>query len=335
MEGAQPKEWEWTFGDTPARTAEDKWFQQRAPSQGRAREHRRAGRVSVWDVGVGDLVETTVDPREDLGEELDQNPLVSCLELFIIFFGEYLTFATIGTSGFMNGNGACVEVTVPHDAVMQLIGSATELPCHYKTSVDKNFMLEWRFAPGSTSPDNGKQILYFTNNVLYKPGSQSERLSLLHDPPTLGDASIRLDNVCASDAGTYICEVNNPPDFYGTSSGIIQFIVLICKGTTSVPVGSDASLTCSSSEGVPAPVYSWTHLDSKITQPFSNMVQNEQTGSLLLTNVSTESSGTYQCVASNEYGHPSCQLSLRVTAAVKDIIKVNLEELNKPLEDAL
>ncbi|KAL8173778.1 UNVERIFIED_CONTAM: hypothetical protein K2H54_024945 [Gekko kuhli] len=214
---------------------------------------------------------------------------------------------------------ACVEVTVPSDPVMQQKGLSVELPCRYKTSVDKNFVLEWKFAPGSTSPENAKQILYFTNNKLYKPGSQAERLSLLHDPPTLGDASLQLDNVRKSDAGTYFCEVNDPPDFYGTGSGHISFVVLmppsspVCKGTAYAPVGSDATLTCSSSEGVPAPIYSWTRVDSKTPLPLSNMVQNEQTGSLVLTNVSQEFSGTYQCVASNEYGQESCQMSLHVT----------------------
>ncbi|XP_077161982.1 V-set and immunoglobulin domain-containing protein 2 [Paroedura picta] len=214
---------------------------------------------------------------------------------------------------------ACVEVSVPADPVMQKEGLSAELPCHYKTSVDKNFVLEWKFAPGSMSYDYAKQILYFTNNMLYKPGSQADRLSLLHDPPTLGDASLRLDNVHASDAGTYFCEVDDPPDFYGTGSGLISFVVLlppsspVCKGATYAPVGSDASFTCSSSEGVPAPIYSWTRVDPKTPLPLSNMVKNEQTGSLLLTNVSQEFSGTYQCVASNEYGQKSCQISLHVT----------------------
>ncbi|XP_062817311.1 V-set and immunoglobulin domain-containing protein 2 [Anolis carolinensis] len=123
-------------------------------------------------------------------------------------------------------------------------------------------------------------MVFFTNNVLYKPGSQSERISLIQDPPTLGDASILLKNIRASDAGTYICDVNNPPDFYGTSSGLIQLTVLmppsapVCQGTTSASVGSDVKLTCNSSEGVPAPVYSWTLLDSKVAVPVSNMVQS-------------------------------------------------------------
>uniref|UniRef100_A0A8D0BQA5 V-set and immunoglobulin domain containing 2 n=1 Tax=Salvator merianae TaxID=96440 RepID=A0A8D0BQA5_SALMN len=217
----------------------------------------------------------------------------------------------------------CVEVTVPSAPVMQQRGLKVELPCHYKTSVDKNFMLEWRFAPGSTSPDNGKQILYFVNNVLYKPGSQADRLRLLQDPPTLGVASIQLDNVRASDAGTYICEVNNPPDFYGTSSGLVQFTVLIppstpvCKGPASASVGSEVTLTCQAEEGVPAPIYSWTRLDSKASLPLSNMVQNEKSGSLFLTNISSAFSGTYQCLASNEFGQSSCQISLHVTGVVQ------------------
>ncbi|XP_062995575.1 V-set and immunoglobulin domain-containing protein 2 [Elgaria multicarinata webbii] len=221
------------------------------------------------------------------------------------------------------GSGAGVEVTVPQDPVMQQRGLSVELPCHYKTSVDKNFMVEWKFAPGSTSPDSGKQILYFTNNVLYKPGSQAKRLSLLHDPPTSGDASMRLSEVRASDAGTYSCEVNNPPDFDGSGFGLIQFTVLmppstpVCTGTTSASVGSDTRLACSSSEGVPAPIYTWTQMDSKTPLPLSNMVQNAKTGTLFLMNVSLAFSGTYQCVASNEFGRQSCEISLHVKGGDK------------------
>ncbi|XP_019402438.1 PREDICTED: V-set and immunoglobulin domain-containing protein 2 [Crocodylus porosus] len=220
-------------------------------------------------------------------------------------------------------SGPCVEVTIPTDQVMQKEGSSVELCCHYKTSVSKNFILEWRFAPLSTAPEMGKQILYFTNNMLYKPGSQASRLSLLQSPPTTGDATIRLDNVRTSDAGTYICEVNNPPDFYGSGSGLIHFTVLmppstpVCKGTEYASVGSDATLTCNSAEGTPTPVYAWSHIGSKTPLPLVNMVQDEKTGTLMLTNLSQAFSGTYQCVASNEFGHASCQVTINVTGTAK------------------
>uniref|UniRef100_A0A8C3RT96 V-set and immunoglobulin domain containing 2 n=1 Tax=Chelydra serpentina TaxID=8475 RepID=A0A8C3RT96_CHESE len=219
--------------------------------------------------------------------------------------------AGFGLGGGLRGSecaGPCVEVTVPRDPVMQEQGSSVELPCHYKTSVDKNFMLEWRFAPAST-------ILYFTNDKLYKPGSQAGRLSLLHDPPTMGDATLQLANVRASDNGTYVCEVNNPPDFYGSGSGIIHFTVLmppstpVCKGTEYAHIGGDATLTCSSVEGVPAPIYAWSRVDSKTSLPLANMVQDEQTGKLQLTNLSLAFSGTYQCLASNQFGRASCQVT--------------------------
>lgn len=70
------------------------------------------------------------------------------------------------------------------------------------------------------------QILYYTNDQLYKNGPQADRLSLLYDPPTLGSASIQLSKVRASDAGTYTCQVNNPPDFSGSGFGLIHFTVL-------------------------------------------------------------------------------------------------------------
>ncbi|XP_073176698.1 V-set and immunoglobulin domain-containing protein 2 [Lepidochelys kempii] len=201
---------------------------------------------------------------------------------------------------------------------MQERGASVELPCHYKTSVDKTFILEWRFAPGSAAPGQGEPILYFTNDKLYKPGSQAKRLSFLHNPPTMGDATLQLANVRPSDNGTYICEVNNPPDFYGSGSGLIHFTVLmppstpVCKGTEYTRIGGDATLTCSSVEGVPAPTYTWSRVDSKTSLPLANMVQNDQTGKLQLTNLSLAFSGTYQCVASNQFGHVSCQVTVNV-----------------------
>ncbi|XP_026527098.1 V-set and immunoglobulin domain-containing protein 2 [Notechis scutatus] len=219
--------------------------------------------------------------------------------------------------------GVCVEVTVPRDPVMQQKGSNVEIPCHYKTSVGKNFVLEWRFAGGSTAPDAGTQILYFANDVLYKPSRQADRLSLLNKSPTLGDASIQLNNIRASDAGTYICEVNNPPDFDGTGTGLVNLVVLmppstpVCKGSTSGHIGSDVTFSCSSSEGVPTPIYSWTLLDSKQPLPTSHMVQNQEKGTLVLTNLTLQLSGTYRCTATNEFGHHSCQISLHVTGVSK------------------
>lgn len=221
------------------------------------------------------------------------------------------------------GAGPCVEVTVPQDPVMQERGSSVELPCHYKTSVDKNFMLEWKFAPASVAPEQGKQILYFTNDKLYKPGSQAERLSLLHDPPTMGDATLQLANVRASDNGTYICVVNNPPDFYGSGSGLVHFTVLmppstpVCKVTEYARIGGDATLTCSSVEGVPTPIYAWSRVDSKTSLPLANMVQDDQTGKLQLTNLSLAFSGTYQCMASNQFGHASCQVTVNVSGTAE------------------
>uniref|UniRef100_A0A7M4FQE0 V-set and immunoglobulin domain containing 2 n=1 Tax=Crocodylus porosus TaxID=8502 RepID=A0A7M4FQE0_CROPO len=220
----------------------------------------------------------------------------------------------------LSDSGPCVEVTIPTDQVMQKEGSSVELCCHYKTSVSKNFILEWSFPKQTVS---FLQILYFTNNMLYKPGSQASRLSLLQSPPTTGDATIRLDNVRTSDAGTYICEVNNPPDFYGSGSGLIHFTVLmppstpVCKGTEYASVGSDATLTCNSAEGTPTPVYAWSHIGSKTPLPLVNMVQDEKTGTLMLTNLSQAFSGTYQCVASNEFGHASCQVTINVTGTAK------------------
>lgn len=70
------------------------------------------------------------------------------------------------------------------------------------------------------------QILYFTNGHLYPTGSKAKRASLLQNPPTGGVATLKLSDVHLLDTGTYLCHVNNPPDFYTNGLGLINLTVL-------------------------------------------------------------------------------------------------------------
>lgn len=75
-------------------------------------------------------------------------------------------------------------------------------------------------------PWASSQILYFTNGRLYPTGSKADRASLLHNPPTGGLATLKLTDLRPSDTGTYLCNVNNPPDFYTNGLGLINLTVL-------------------------------------------------------------------------------------------------------------
>lgn len=87
------------------------------------------------------------------------------------------------------------------------------------------------------------QILYFTNGQLYPTGSKAKRASLLQNPPTAGVATLKLTDVYPSDTGTYLCQVNNPPDFYTNGLGLINLTVLgkAGWGPTSHPCTMKAS----------------------------------------------------------------------------------------------
>ncbi|KAF5921423.1 hypothetical protein HPG69_019474, partial [Diceros bicornis minor] len=215
--------------------------------------------------------------------------------------------------------GAAVEVKVPAEPLSAPVGQTAELTCSYSTSVGDNFALEWSFVQPGKPISVSHPILYFTNGHLYPTGSKAERASLLQDPPTAGVATLKLTDVHPSDTGTYLCLVNNPPDFYTNGLGLINLTVLVppsrpsCSQSGQTSVGGSAALRCSSSEGAPRPVYNWVHLGSSPTPSPGSMVQDEVSGQLLLTNLSLTSSGTYRCVATNQMGSASCELTLSVT----------------------
>uniref|UniRef100_A0A8C5YK35 V-set and immunoglobulin domain containing 2 n=1 Tax=Marmota marmota marmota TaxID=9994 RepID=A0A8C5YK35_MARMA len=137
--------------------------------------------------------------------------------------GPFLCWALLG---FVCLSGIAVEVKVPTEPLSVPVGKTAELSCSYSTSVGDNFALEWSFVQPGKPISTSHPILYFTNGHLYPTGSKAERASLLQNPPTRGVASLRLTDVRPSDTGTYLCHVNNPPDFYTNGLGLINLTVL-------------------------------------------------------------------------------------------------------------
>ncbi|XP_072012723.1 V-set and immunoglobulin domain-containing protein 2 [Engystomops pustulosus] len=211
-----------------------------------------------------------------------------------------------------------VSVSTPEKTVVGKAGSSVNLPCLYSTTVGNQFVVEWKFLPSNSKTGKWQQIYYYSDGTTYKPGSQADRLTAVHSSPTSGAASIKLADLIGSDNGTYACEVNNPPDFSGSGSGIIQLSVLVpptsptCQSNGNTIKGQDATLTCSST-GNPPPIYTWTMVDNK-NALLPGMMENQIMGSLLLTNLSEPMSGTYRCTASNEMGQATCQVTISVSS---------------------
>ncbi|XP_026260364.1 V-set and immunoglobulin domain-containing protein 2 [Urocitellus parryii] len=263
----------------------------------------------------------TTFPSPDPDIETDQR-MAGQLEVAVTGLpaGPFLCWALLG---FVCLSGIAVEVKVPTEPLSVPVGKTAELSCSYSTSVGDNFALEWSFVQPGKPISASHPILYFTNGHLYPTGSKAERASLLQNPPTRGVATLRLTDVRPSDTGTYLCHVNNPPDFYTNGLGLINLTVLVppsnplCTQNGPTFVGGSTELRCYSSEGAPKPVYNWVRLGSSPTPSPGSMVQDEVSGQLILTNLSLTSSGTYRCVATNQMGSSSCELTLSVTDSSK------------------
>ncbi|KAJ6633446.1 hypothetical protein lerEdw1_014504, partial [Lerista edwardsae] len=85
----------------------------------------------------------------------------------------------------------------------------------------------------------------------------------------------------------------------------------VCRIQGSLNIGSDITLTCSSEEGIPRPTYYWERLDNAPKLP-PTATQDQVQGTVVLRNISTVSSGRYQCVASNVIGSSTCALEVQV-----------------------
>lgn len=212
-----------------------------------------------------------------------------------------------------------LEVTVSQSSVQVARGQPAVLPCTFSTSAAlNNLYIIWMVTPLANANQPEQVIIYQGGQVFSLANHMNGRVGFVATMPSTS-ASIFINNTQLSDTGTYQCLVNNLPDRGGRNIGVIGLTVLVppstpsCRVQGSLDVGSDVMLLCGSDEGIPTPTYAWEKLESVPKLPH-NAMQDQMQGTVTLRNISTSTSGLYQCSASNAIGRSTCVLNLQVVA---------------------
>ncbi|XP_041731345.1 immunoglobulin superfamily member 11-like isoform X1 [Coregonus clupeaformis] len=212
-----------------------------------------------------------------------------------------------------------LDVTVTQSSIQVARGQAAILPCSFSTSAAlNNLNIIWMVIPLSNANQPEQVIIYQGGQVFSLANHLNGRVGFVATMPSTS-ASIFINNTQLSDTGTYQCLVNNLPDRGGRNIGVIGLTVLVppsvpaCRIQGTLDVGADIMLMCSSEEGIPTPTYAWEKLESLPKLPHTAM-QDQMQGTVTLRNISTSTSGLYQCTASNAIGKSTCLLNLQVVA---------------------
>ncbi|XP_051966692.1 immunoglobulin superfamily member 11-like isoform X1 [Xyrauchen texanus] len=212
-----------------------------------------------------------------------------------------------------------LEVTVSQSSIQVARGQAAILPCTFTTSAAlNNLYIIWMVTPLANANQPEQVIIYQGGQVFSLANHMNGRVGFVSTMPSTS-ASVFINNTQLSDTGTYQCLVNNLPDRGGRNIGVIGLTVLVppsipsCRIQGALDVGSDVMLLCGSDEGIPTPTYSWEKLESVPKLPH-NAMQDQMQGTATLRNISTSTSGLYQCTASNTIGKSTCVLNLQVVA---------------------
>ncbi|XP_024300456.1 immunoglobulin superfamily member 11 [Oncorhynchus tshawytscha] len=212
-----------------------------------------------------------------------------------------------------------LDVTVTQSSIQVARGQAAILPCSFSTSAAlNNLNIIWMVIPLSNANQPEQVIIYQGGQVFSLANHLNGRVGFVATMPSTS-ASIFINNTQLSDTGTYQCLVNNLPDRGGRNIGVIGLTVLVppsvpsCRVQGTLDVGADIMLMCSSEEGIPTPSYTWVKLESLPKLPHTAM-QDQMQGTVTLRNISTSTSGLYQCTASNAIAKSTCLLNLQVVA---------------------
>ncbi|CAI5793812.1 V-set and immunoglobulin domain-containing protein 1 [Podarcis lilfordi] len=244
------------------------------------------------------------------------------------------------------GPVSCVIVTMPQTAVNTTVGANVTLLCTYRTEMSiSGLLIQWSFYNHNSknrpilSPchlidektiDHCQMMVYLTdargrcswlNKIYYRQGSISNSYGQFHGriraATGLGNASITILNMQASDSGIYTCEVFNPenPNTQGEKTMSVSVLVPPSKPhcgfvqDKEADIGHAITLFCFSEKGMPDPIYLWHRVsgDSAV-QVTGNYIP--QSGRLVIGNLTKFEEGYYRCTAINSLGNSTCQIDL-------------------------
>uniref|UniRef100_A0A8C8ZEY4 Cell surface A33 antigen n=1 Tax=Prolemur simus TaxID=1328070 RepID=A0A8C8ZEY4_PROSS len=205
-----------------------------------------------------------------------------------------------------------ISVETTQDVLRAARGSSVTLPCTYHTSAkDRNGLIQWDKLLRSHSE---RVVIWNFLTQTYTYGDRYENRVNISKNAQQSDASVTISQLTMDDNGTYECSVSLLSDLDGTSKARARLLVLVppskpdCSIQGETIIGNDIQLTCQSTEGSPAPQYSWKRYnllnqEQSLTQPVSGQP-------LHLKNISADTSGYYICTASNDVGTQSCNITV-------------------------
>ncbi|XP_034538716.1 endothelial cell adhesion molecule a isoform X1 [Notolabrus celidotus] len=213
-------------------------------------------------------------------------------------------------------SGVCAQIQMPQPSIDVIKGQMAVLRVSYSPvpggDLSTNTIL-WNFVSNNT-----QLIISYTKGSMSVGSSQFRgRVGFIASMPSR-DVSLYINNTQESDSGRYLCQVIIPDN-----AGLTADLILDVKVPPAVPKCSlsgkpvlkgNVTLSCKSSSGKPIPMYRWRKT-SPTSEVFFSPMLNEKTGTLRLSNLSSNMSGKYVCTASNTAGSESCFINLDIISS--------------------
>ncbi|XP_029000884.1 cell surface A33 antigen-like isoform X1 [Betta splendens] len=209
-----------------------------------------------------------------------------------------------------------VTVTIPKPNYEVAKGDNITIPCSF-SAVDqtKLILMQWTVRSDGTGAEEN-DFIYYPDGSSDIPQTFTGRVTVNADIPN-GKFNLNLFSVAMTDQGTYKCHLLVKSD---TSKSAANTYVLVlvapsipqCNLQGKAEYGQNINLTCLSTEGSPAPTYTWQSLDVQNNPRPMDPKTTSNAGILSLYNISKDTSGYYICTSANKIRSAKCNFTLSV-----------------------
>ncbi|XP_029000885.1 cell surface A33 antigen-like isoform X2 [Betta splendens] len=219
-----------------------------------------------------------------------------------------------------------VTVTIPKPNYEVAKGDNITIPCSF-SAVDqtKLILMQWTVRSDGTGAEEN-DFIYYPDGSSDIPQTFTGRVTVNADIPN-GKFNLNLFSVAMTDQGTYKCHLLVKSD---TSKSAANTYVLVlvapsipqCNLQGKAEYGQNINLTCLSTEGSPAPTYTWQSLDVQNNPRPMDPKTTSNAGILSLYNISKDTSGYYICTSANKIRSAKCNFTLSVMPQILRIMRI-------------